>query len=47
MGREERALRLCTLVWRLGAGLAAAAVNEVALIWKLARIKLLTMRAKC
>ena len=44
LGRAHRALRLPTLGWWLGAGLAAAAVNAVALIWELARMYFLTIR---
>ena len=50
MGRVARALRLCTLGWaevlvrRLGAGSAPVTVNRVVLIWKLARMDILTAR---
>ena len=42
--------RLCyCLRWveQLGAGLAAAAVNAVVLIWKLAQMDFLTIRENC
>ena len=48
--RAHLALRLCTLGWaevlvrRLGAGSAPVTVNRVVLIWKLARMDILTAR---
>ena len=44
MGRVSRALRLPSLGWWLGAGLVAVAVKAVVLIWKLARMDILTIR---
>lgn len=46
LGRVARGLRLPALGWWLGAGLVAVAARAAALIWKLARMDILTIRGQ-